>query len=63
MSRVGTFVVLVVLLFLAITLEEAHSYNHEWYMRCCQGCNALPAPQARAVCYAGCMATAAAMPP
>ena len=42
--------------------DPAFAYNHEYYMRCCQGCNGLPAPQARAICYAACMATAAAMP-
>ena len=63
MSRVATFLTLVAFLFLAIALEEVYSYNHEWYMRCCQGCNALPAPPARAACFAACMASAAVMPP
>ena len=63
MERRFQILVLVVFIAFAIAFETVQSYNHAWYMRCCAGCNAMPAPQARAVCYASCMATAAAMPP
>ena len=63
MGRVTTLLVLAAFLVAVMMLGEVYSYNHAWYMACCAGCNGIPLAQAKAACYAACMATAAGMDP
>merc|ERR1712002_920553 len=58
------FALLTAIFFVVLfAVHLAEAYSHQYYMQCCQGCNRMPQPQARAVCYAACMATAAGMSP
>ena len=65
MSRIGTAltILLVIAVLSSAYVEQTSAYSHNYYMQCCRGCAAMASPQAKAICYGACMATAASMPP